>query len=130
MLTKINEVVAAFRETSFPDPTMQEQIDAHGEELQRRFEEAHNKPAAKVIRGGVFLVAVIPTSMLIAAMLARLKLPVATYGAIGILLGGMVGWLMGSLHEELLRKIPFHKLNPFFGNKIDETIATLRGKNA
>ena len=124
--TKIKETVAAFR-TPRVGRTMQDEIDEHAQMMQ---ESVSGKTPKIIVRFGVYVAAVLPSSVLIAAILEKLtRFDGAKLGATGILVGGLVAFLIKSFHDDLITRIPFHKLNPFFGNKLDETIAALRNSS-
>ena len=46
--------------------------------------------------------------------------------SVGILVGVGIGVAADRFKESLLQRIPFYKLNAYFGNKLDETIIALR----
>jgi len=120
---KLKETVAAFR-TRSPKPTIQDEIDEYAKAIQ---ESLSGEAPKKIVRLGVYIAAVLPSSLLIAAILERLtRFEGAMLGAAGILVGGVIASLITHFHDSIMNRIPFHKLNPFFGNKLDETIEAFK----
>jgi len=110
--TKIKETIEAFR---YPpaEMTVQEKIDKYHQELDARI---HGKQPAKAISFAVLIAAVIPVSIFIGRMISEL-LDVSDMKSTAV-----VAVILGYFGNELFERIPFHKLNPYFGSKIQDTI--------
>lgn len=125
--TKIRETIAAFT-TPTRIPSMEEQIEAYGKSLQ---EACSGRGKLKTtVRLGVYFAVLVPTAMLLSQLLHRLThFQGEALGTLGIIVGVVIAWTLASLHNDIMRRIPFYKLNPFFGNKIEETISAFTSNN-
>lgn len=122
--TKIRETIAAFT-TPQPIPTIEEQTQAYG----RRVREASSgeKPIPAPVRFGVYLAVMIPSALVLSHILHQFtEVKAETFGAIGIMIGFIIAWAIQVAHDSVMRNIPFYKLNPLFGSKIEETIAAFK----
>jgi hypothetical protein len=121
--TKINETIAAFR-TPRVKRTIYDEINEHAEFMR---DSALGKVSENVARIGVYIGIVLPFSYIIIVILERLMSVTQTsIGIIGVLMGLLWGTSLRIIHQLIFQKIPFHRLNPFFGQKIEETIVAFR----
>ncbi len=105
--------------------TIDEQIQAYSERL--REASSGEKVAKASIRLGVYFLIVIPTAFMVFHILHQLtSFKNEMVGAIGITLAFFVGMAIQYVHDNMMKYIPFHKLNPLFGSKLDETIAAFK----
>lgn len=122
--SKIRQTIAALKAPPPPELTIQEQIDAYGQDLRQR---ASGVRPQELMRYGVYFVILVPSSYLIINILHKLlHVSEQTVGAIGILLGALAGMSIQKIHDEIVRRVPFQKLNPYFGSKIEQTIVAFR----
>jgi hypothetical protein len=129
MFTKIRETIQAF--TTPPHiPTKEEQMAAYERAVRESSAGTGRGKLNATVRLGVFFAVLVPTAMLLSQILHRLThFQGEALGTLGIIVGVAIAWLITSLHSDIMNRIPFHKLNPFFGNKIEETIMAFRSKN-
>ncbi|MFQ5898232.1 MAG: hypothetical protein ACE5JN_08290 [Candidatus Methylomirabilia bacterium] len=120
---KIRETVEAFRTAPF---THDEKLDQYEQELRSRFEK--KEPANTAINIAVLVVVVLPCSYLLALLLSKVFSLSTDVG--GIVTSMVLTYLLfaahGRLFDKLQEVIPFYKLNPYFGSKLEETIAAFR----
>jgi hypothetical protein len=120
---KIKQTISVLR-TRPPKRTIQDVIDAHGIVLH---ESISGHTPAKIVRIGVYLAVALPSSILISEILYHLtNLSAKETGALGVLTGILMGFSIRWIHDQILDRVPFHKLNPYFGSKIEETISALK----
>lgn len=122
--TKIRETIAAFTAPR-PMPNAQEDMQKQMMAYENGVREACSGPGKlkTAIRLGVYFAVLVPTAMLLSQILHQLtRFQGETLGTLGIIVGAVIAYTIASLHNEIMGRIPFHRLNPFFGNKIEETI--------
>ncbi len=116
---KIRETVAALQ--SKPTPT----LTAYEQELKSRFEA--KAPANIAVNLGVRLAVVIPALLLLNALLSQVfHVSTETTGMLSVVLAYVIAVIHPKIIDGLFGPIPFHKLNPYFGSKLEETIAAFR----
>ena len=127
LFTKIRETIGAFTAPQ-RTPSKEEQMEAY----ERSVREASSgvKKLKATVRIGVYIAVLIPTAMLLSQILHQVThYKDESLGTLGIIVGFLIAWAIGAIHREVLDRIPFHKFNPFFGNKIEETIRAFKTKN-
>ncbi len=120
---KINEVVESFRHQE-PVRSISDEIDDYGNSMKNSIE---GKIVESVATVGVYLVVVIPSSYLLLTFLHKLtNIGGVSLGMVGIGLSFLWSIANNLFHDWILKKIPFHVLNPFFGSKIEETFLAFK----
>ena len=116
MFTKIKQTYHSFK-TPPRKTTLQDQLNDHRRGLENRYwsEKTHVRP-------GVTFGIVIPLAVLFTYILTKL---ISIEGYASLLITGFAVYLIAELKDRIFGIIPFYKLNPFFGNKIDNTLRSL-----
>jgi hypothetical protein len=123
LFNKLKQTVAALKR-NVVEPMPHEKAEAYGLEFHRS---ASNEKPVRIVRTGVVVAIVIPSAFLLTAILHQLtSLTGKNLGALSILVGFGLGYAINKLENVFVERVPFHKLNPFFGSKLEETIAALR----
>jgi len=123
--TKIRETVEAFRYKS-DEPTIQDQIDRHATFMN---EAISGRVVEEAVNLGVRMAVVLPSSWLLLDVLHQLtKYDYKTLGITGIGVAYLVNKANDMFQNSLVRNLPLHKLNPYFGNKLQETALAFRKK--
>jgi len=122
---KIKETIQAFRGAP---PSVGEQLDLYEQELRARVfdrDKGKEKPNLAVILIALFIVVLPLASLLggVAHSLLKFDEKIAS-----ITVSIILTYILESMRERIVNAIPFHKLNPYFGSKIEETIAAFRVK--
>ena len=118
MFVRIKESYYSFK-TPIRKPTIQDQLDNHKKEIDERY-----RGREKKVRSGVILIIVLPLFFTFTHVLTKLT---SISELVSIFIGGFVGYLIAEFGDRIFKYIPFYKLNPYFGNKIEEAIKSLKG---
>lgn len=120
MLTKIPETYAAFTTPAVPlmSPCNVSSSALHHERMLGHL----------VATLGVTVFATVPVSFVLGHLLHRVfpSRETGLSGDVGLLVTMGIGMVIGYAHHALLRLIPLSSLYPYFGHKIEETVAAFR----
>ncbi len=120
---KIRETVAAFQ--SKPASTLDQTLAAYEQELRARVEP--KPPVNSAVNIGVQLAVLIPVVILVNASLSKVFHASTEMNTV---LTTLLAYAFAKLHSKvksvLMECVPFYKLNPYFGSKLEETIAAFR----
>jgi hypothetical protein len=130
MFRKAREVIEAFR-WSAPPPTVEDEIEHYGRSLDERLHGGAEETASAVVLIGIVIPISIALGSLLAALAKAWKIgpPDGAGDAdkyVSVFVGVILAYVIGHLHRRIVRWLPFHKLNPYFGSKIQETIRALK----
>ena len=122
---KIKETIQAFRGAP---PSLGEQLDLYEQELRARVfdrDKGKEKPNLAVILIALFIVVLPLASFLAGVAHSFLKVDEKITA---IIISVSVTYILDSARDRIMAAIPFQKLNPYFGSKIEETIGAFRVK--
>lgn len=118
MFTRIKESYYSFK-TPVRKPTIQNKLDDHKNELDDRY---HGKKIT--VRPGVRIIVVLPLMLTFTYILTELT---SLGGLASVFIAGFVGYLISELGDRIFKHVPFYRLNPYFGNRIEEAAKSLKG---
>jgi hypothetical protein len=121
-LNKIRETVDALKYKA-PQSNIQDQMEKYHTELN---EKIFDNVAKNVVNLGVRLIVAITGSWLILTVIhTTTSVDYKLLGVGGIAVSYAFSQIHGFLFERI-QQMPMHKLNPYFGNKIEETILAFK----
>lgn len=121
---KIRETYTSLSHSE-PQRSINDEINAHHELMQ---EAIKGEVAKNVVNVGVTLIVIVSSSWLILEVIHTItKINYQTLGVGGIALGFLINKIHEMMQGQIMR-MPLHKLNSVFGNKINETISAFLQK--
>lgn len=120
---KIKETIAAF-EPEPSDLNRSVHISKKTSELQR-LQSGKKEKVHKAISVGVFIFVILPCIYLF-TKLFRALFPELENTISAVIISSILAYSYSYFHDQLFLKIPFYKMNPYIGTKIEETIKALR----
>lgn len=119
---KIKETIAAFKT---PLPTHDDTMEWYRDSVVRRIE-GHKADYDVALKIAFFIVIILPAAIAIGNISAKIFAFESASKYISTTVGIILAFIAGKFYEEitsLIEKwIPIHKLDPYFGSKIRETI--------
>ncbi len=124
---RIKKTIEAFQHK--PPPPIQDQLDLYEQGLRQKvYSENKAERPNLVVKIGGALVVILPLSYFMSGTLGAYFKFDEKITAIVISL--ILMWIATDLQDRILDIVPFHKLNLYFGSKIEATIAAFRSKRS
>ena len=131
---KIRETIQAFSAPANSD-NLHAQIAAHRVDLHRQTHPVEEDTRPNVAVAVLAVIGSAAFAIFLEHWTRSISLPMAAstntvLHVLAVAAGCLVAYLIGRVEGTFHHSIPIHKLNPFFGSKLNETIAAFRQRRA